>query len=196
MKKLILSLFFISISASAADIVNSLPKNNEFGKVARRIGTRLADNNISTGITSLWAGQLKYQGEYDDFEDYNNLVLDGFKKSYKKHIGADAPADTNLKAYSEYFIDGETRSSTAYKMTTAVMESNDFTNNKENRESQARLLWVVLRKMPVSKTTQVGHVTTTLNDDVTGEKKRVQYFLLLNEKEKTVLQLFTIEGSM
>ncbi len=173
-----------------ADVVESLPKEDNLAKVARAVGTQLRDSNISSGTTSLSAGQVKGSG------NFAALVKKAFAEEFKAQQDVELPSDAKLNVVIGKFVDGDEKNGDVYKMTDALLESNDYNpSNKEIRESSARSLWAVLRKLPVSEKTMIGHVKVRLKDNNSDELRTIQYFLLMNGDEK-VVQFYTVEGTM
>ncbi len=196
MKFIFCTIFTLLTLNASADVVRPLPKGDTLRGAATAIGNQLADGNISTGTTLLWAGQLKTKQIVQTYPEMETLVKLGFADAFRSRVGEDVPANSKLDIKINRFVDGSGKMGTVAAMTEAIMQSNDYNPaNRELRKSQARYLWVVLRKLPVNSQTLVGHVTTRLRDDSSGELRVIQYFLLLNQSGK-VIQLFTIEGSM
>lgn len=188
--KSILSLIvlFASFNASAS-LLTPLNKSDKLAGTTRAIATRLSDNNISTGTTQLSAGYVS------NTETFKAAVVQGFQEAYQANTGEAVPANAKLKVTLGKFVDGDAKNGTVYAMTTGIMESNDYYDSQENRDPQARNLWVVLRKLPVSSDTVVGQVVTRVKNDSTDEMVTIRYFLVMNPDQKAV-QLFTIQGSM
>jgi hypothetical protein len=195
--KLILSALLTVVSMQAfADIVKPLPKGDSLGKVAKAVGTQLGDGNISTGTTQLWAGELKRREWFKGKEEFKAYVKAGFAESFKDDREETLPTDAKIQVTVSQFVDGDGKNGTVHKMAAAIMESNDYnTENRDIWKGSARYVWAVLRKLPVSKQTLVGHAKTRIIDSSSGEERTIQYFLLVNKDRKAV-QLFTIEGSM
>jgi hypothetical protein len=188
--KLLISFLFVSINAFAADIVKPLPSADPLAKTVNAIATQLSDGNISNhGANLLWVGHVV---KSDQFE---NLLRKGFSDAYKFQMDQALPANAKLEITKGTFVDGDGKPGSVYKMTAALLEANDYnTSNKEIWESQARYLWAVLRKFPVSSKTQFGHIKTSARNS-SGKKQSIQYFLLLNPDQKAI-QFFTAQGSM
>lgn len=197
MKQLSITLMMLFSVAALADIVEPLPKSDSFAKTARAIATQLSDGNISTGETTLWVGELKGSGRFKTKDEFEKLVLQGFKLALKDRQDIDLPESTKLVVSVGKFVDGDEKNGDVHKMTAALIESNAYnTENKEIWNSSARYIWAVLRKFPVSEKTLFGHVKAKVKNTVSGQGTRtVQYFLLVNNDKKAI-QFFTAEGDM
>lgn len=195
--KLFLSGLLLALSfQAAADITKPLPQSDPLAKVARAVGVQLADGNISTGTTKLWAGQVKSRGNFTKKNDFKTLVEQGFAEAFKDDREEALPDDAKIQVTVGSFVDGDGKNGTVHKMTAALIESNAYNSNSEEVwSSQARFLWAVLRKLPVTQKTLVGHAQTRVEDSSSGEQRTIQYFLLLNPNRKAI-QFFTIEGTM
>jgi hypothetical protein len=193
--KTVFTLTIILISVAAlADITHPLSAKDPLAQVARAVGTNLRDSNISTGTTELWAGKLLASRAVTRKDDFEELVRFGFSEAFQKRYDGALRARIQLKVNK--FVDGDGRAGDVYEMTSALIESNAYnTQSKKIRESSARALWAVLRKLPVSENTMFGHASSRLKDDSSGEMRTLQYFLLLNPDGRAV-QFFTVEGTM
>lgn len=178
-----------------AGVIESLPKEDKLAAISKAVGTNLADSNIASGTTALSAGKLSPEAKFSNAKEFTALLKTAFKEEFKYHQDEELPESAKLTVKIGNFVDGDEKNGDVYKMTSALMESNDYSPNPEIRESSARTLWAVLRKLPVSKKTLVGHIQTKLEDKYSGEVRSIQYFLLMNSDKKAV-QFFTIEGSM
>lgn len=188
--KLLIGLMVTLLSFSAfADVVKLLPANDPLRKTSRAIATQLSENNISTGRTVLWSGKLKVSGSLED------LTKKGFTDAFTEDQEMAVPKKIKSQLTFGTFFPGDSKVGSVYKMTTAVMESCDYTPTKENRDPIAAKLWVVLRKFNVSKETQIGHIQIKLPGSETELAKTIQYFLIVNP-DKTAIQLYTVQGSM
>jgi hypothetical protein len=194
---LVLAMAIVSLNVSA-DIVNPLPSKDPLGRVARAVATQLADSNISSGTTSLWAGTAKLSDWFEDEDDqeFAAYVRKGFLEAFNDDREEKFPKGIELVIEVGNFIDGDGKNGTVRKMVAAIIESNDYNpKNQEIWNTQARPVWAVLRKLPVTNETYVGHVKVRQEDKSSGKMRTIQYFLILNRDKKAV-QLFTIEGSM
>ncbi len=188
--KLFIGLVLTVLSLNSfADMVEPLPKEDKLAQVGKAIRTLLRDGNISTGTTELSVGRLKVSGKFEA------IVRAAFAEEFKLQQDVELPSDAKLKVVVGKFVDGEEKDGHVYKMASAIIESNDYSPGKEVLESQARYVWAVLRKLPISDKTLVGHVKVRLRDNNSQEMRTVQYFLLLNGDKKAV-QLYTVEGTM
>ena len=195
--KFILSLAVTLFAFTAsADIVKDLPKSDSLAGVANRVGELLRDNNISTGTTLIWAGELKNKRRSLTEDSLEELATEGFAAEFKTQTKENLPTGSKLQVRIGRFVDGDGARGTVHKMTAALMESNDYnTDNKELWDAQARYLWAILRQLPVSEKTWVAHLKTRVMDSSAEELRTVQYFLLLNADGRAV-QFFTIQGTM
>lgn len=187
MKSFILSAFVqlaLVSTAFSQDIARPLSD-----KTIESIATQLNDNNISTGTTLLWLGQLKPSNTHKNIQ---TLSKNGMLATFKNKTGVELPQNAKLK-----ILTGTFTVAFVNKMVDALLESNDYnTRNNKLRQEQSRYLWAALRKFSVSSSnSQVGHTSTRIKDDGSGELRTIQYFLIKNSDGK-VLQFFTIQGSM
>lgn len=195
--KLLISAVLTLVSMQAfADITQPLAQNDSLGRVTKAIASQLTDANISTGVTRLWAGQLTDMQSLTNMTAFEALVAKGFAEAFQYDSDTTLPADAKVSIAVGPFIDSRDTTNTVYAMTAALMESNAYdTSNKSLWNEQSRYLWADLRELPVSTQTLVGHATTRIVDDIAGEERTLQYFLLVNGDGKAV-QFYTLEGDM
>src|SRR3954452_5835257 len=97
------ALVIFSVSAHAK-ILEKLPADDALARVAKAVGTQLADGNISSGTTTLSAGKL-IEIKKADFQSYLEA---GFVTAYKKSFDNQTPESARTTIVIGNFIEGDT----------------------------------------------------------------------------------------
>ena len=124
--------------------------------------------------------------------ELKSLTFDLFEDRFRHHVGEALPPEARVTRKA-----GKFRSALVGEIGLSLANGNAYdTSNPANLRPLERMLWVVLRKLPVDKNTLASSVRARLRSDRTGDMRTIEYFLLLDRGSRKFVEIFVIVGTM